>query len=288
MPSSSCTTDLRSWEQRPVVRGARSRPIFNTVKRASDFGERPLEEADACARKVVELEPGSAAGLRLRGWIHYSRARIQDAVRDLKAACQIEGSNADTLLLLANCYLISGKVAEARPLIERVLAIDPLTPLSRCMPAFADVMEGNFAAAIEPYRQMCEMDPGNPMARLFYVWALIINQRRHEVVEVMRHRSRRKSGIPFQAASQVFWLRRSPAAAARRMRRSKGRSKRLRPRLMYFQDAGARLRARRNAGAGDAAGWRLPSIEGSSTTRSCRGTIRFFKAFAVSRNFKSS
>jgi TolB-like protein len=150
-----------------------------------DFGERPLEEADACARKVVELEPGSAAGLRLRGWIHYSRGRIQDAVRDLKAACQIEGSNADTLLLLANCYLISGKVAEARPLIERVLAIDPLTPLSRCMPAFADVMEGNFAAAIEPYRQMYEMDPGNPMARLFYVWALIINQRRHEVVEVM-------------------------------------------------------------------------------------------------------
>ena len=150
-----------------------------------DFGERPLEEADACARKVVELEPGSAAGLRLRGWIHYSRARIEDAVRDLKAACQIEGSNADTLLLLANCYLISGKVAEARPLIERVLAIDPLTPLSRCMPAFAEAMEGNFAAAIEPYRQMYEMDPGNPMARLFYVWALIINQRRDEVVEIM-------------------------------------------------------------------------------------------------------
>jgi len=150
-----------------------------------DFGERPLEAADACARKVVELEPGSAAGLRLRGWIHYSRARIQDAVRDLKAACQIESSNADTLLLLANCYLISGKVAEARPLIERVLAIDPLTPLSRCMPAFADVMEGHFAAAIEPYRQMYEMDPGNPMARLFYVWALIINQRRQEVVEIM-------------------------------------------------------------------------------------------------------
>lgn len=150
-----------------------------------DFGEQPLEQADTCARKVFELEPRSAEGLRLRGWIHYSRGRIQDAVRDLKAACQIEGSNADTLLLLANCYLISGKVAEARPLIDRVLAIDPLTPVSRCMPAFAEAMEGNFAAAIEPYRQMYEMDPGNPMARLFYVWALIVNQRRTEVAEVM-------------------------------------------------------------------------------------------------------
>ena len=150
-----------------------------------DVGERPLEQADACALKVFALEPASAAGLRLRGWIHYSRGRIQDAVRDLKAASQIEGSNADTLLLLTNCYLISGKVAEARPLIERLRAIDPLTPLTRCMPAFAEAMEGNFAAAIDPYRQMYEMDPGNPMAGLFYVWALIANQQRNEVVEVM-------------------------------------------------------------------------------------------------------
>jgi len=150
-----------------------------------DVGERPLEQADACALKVFALEPASAAGLRLRGWIHYSRGRIQDAVHDLKAASQIEGSNADTLLLLTNCYLISGKVAEARPLIERLRAIDPLTPLTRCMPAFAEAMEGNFAAAIDPYRQMYEMDPGNPMARLFYVWALIANQQRNEVVEVM-------------------------------------------------------------------------------------------------------
>ena len=150
-----------------------------------DVGERPLEQADACALKVFALEPGSASALRLRGWIHYSRGRIQDAVRDLKAASQIEASNADTLLLLTNCYLISGKVAEARPLIERLRAIDPLTPLSRCMPAFAEAMEGNFAAAIDPYRQMYEMDPGNPMARLFYVWALVANRQRNEVVEVM-------------------------------------------------------------------------------------------------------
>ncbi len=142
-----------------------------------DFGERPLHEAEACAEKVFALQPASASGLQLRGWIHYGRGRIQDAVRDLKAALDIEGNNADTLLLLTNCYLISGKVPVARPLIERLLTVDPLTPVSRCMPAFADVLEGNFAVAVEPYRQMCEMDPGNPMARLFYVWVLVLNRR---------------------------------------------------------------------------------------------------------------
>jgi len=150
-----------------------------------DVSERPLDQAEACARKVFALEPAAASGLQLRGWIHYGRGRIQDAVRDLKAALAIEPGNANTLLLQVNCYLISGQVAAARPLIERLLAVDPLTPVSRCMPAFADVMEGSFAAAIEPYRQMHEMDPGNPMARLFYLWVLVLNRRTETVRSVL-------------------------------------------------------------------------------------------------------
>ena len=99
-----------------------------------DFGDGPLVEAEACARRVFELEPASAAGLQLRGWIHYSRARIQEAVRDLKSALELEPNDPDTLLLLSNCYLISGRVAAARPLLDRLISIDPLTPLTRCMP----------------------------------------------------------------------------------------------------------------------------------------------------------
>jgi TolB-like protein len=146
-----------------------------------DFGERPLHEAEVCARKVFVLAPESDSGCRLRGWIHYSRGRIQDAVRDLKAALEIDPNHADTLLLLSNCYLISGRVSVARPLIERLLAVDPLTPLSRCLPGYADAMDGHLAAAVEPYRQMFEMDPGNPMARLFYVWVLALNRRTDEI-----------------------------------------------------------------------------------------------------------
>jgi TolB-like protein len=141
-----------------------------------DVGDRPLQRAEACVEKVFALEPSSPSALLLRGWIHYSRGRIQDAVHDLKAALEIDGNNADTLLLLTNCYLISGKVSAARPLIARALSLDPLNPVTRCMPGFAELLEGNFAAAVEPYRQMCEMDPGNPMGRLFYVGVLVLNR----------------------------------------------------------------------------------------------------------------
>src|SRR3984885_4209995 len=119
-----------------------------------DLSEQPLVQADACASKLFSLKDHSASGWLLRGWIAYSRGHIQDAVRDLKVALELEPNDADTLLLLCNCYLISGCVAAARPLLTRLLAVDPLTPITRCMPGFAAIMEGNFEAAIDPYRQM--------------------------------------------------------------------------------------------------------------------------------------
>ena len=151
-----------------------------------DLTDLPLVEAEACARKVFALDPACASGLQLRGWIHYSRGQIQEAVRDLKAALALDPNNADSLLLLSNCYLISGKVPLARPLLARLLSVDPLTPLSRCLPGFADLLEGNFAAAVAPYRQMFEMDPANPMARLFYVWVLLLNHRNEDVANLVR------------------------------------------------------------------------------------------------------
>jgi TolB-like protein len=151
-----------------------------------DLSEQPLVEADACASKLFSLKDPSASGWQLRGWITYSRGHIQDAVRNLKVALELEPNNSDTLLLLCNCYLISGCVAAARPLLTRLVAIDPLTPITRCMPGFAEIMEGNLEAAIDPYRQMFEMDHSNPMARLFFAWVLILNRRQEEVDALLK------------------------------------------------------------------------------------------------------
>ena len=151
-----------------------------------DLSEQPLIDADACASKLFSLKDHSASGWQLRGWIAYSRGRIQDAVRDLKVAVELEPNNSDTLLLLCNCYLISGRVAAARPLLTRLLAVDPLTPITRCMPGYAEIMEGNLEAAINPYRQMFEMDQSNPMARLFFAWVLILNRRHDDVGALLK------------------------------------------------------------------------------------------------------
>jgi TolB-like protein/Flp pilus assembly protein TadD len=150
-----------------------------------DFSERPLDEAEQCAQRIFVLEPSSASGIRLRGWIDYARGQIQNAVRKLKISLDIDPNDADTLLLLCNCYLISGQVPAVRPLIGRLQTLDPLTPLTRCLPGFADASEGNLHLAVESYRQMFEMDPANPMARLFYLWILALNGRLDTAVTVL-------------------------------------------------------------------------------------------------------
>jgi hypothetical protein len=146
------------------------------------------------ARARSSTRATSAAGLRCEDG--FTTPRASGGGRDLASALDLEPNNADTLLLLSNCYLISGRVPAARPLIERLAAIDPLTPLVRCMPAWAGILEGDLAGAIDPYRQMLEMDSGNPMARLFYVWVLLINGRLEEIPGIVE-------SFPFEVRETV-------------------------------------------------------------------------------------
>ncbi len=163
---------LESAGEVPVLLAALGRTWLQYREAGIDVGPGPVAEAERCAARIAAVDADTSAELQLRGWIHYARAELGDAVRCLKLAIRDEPNNPDSLGLLANCYLLSGRVVLARPVIERLLAIDPLMPLHRCLPGWADALEGRLDSAAEPYREMYEMDPGNPIARLFYLWIL--------------------------------------------------------------------------------------------------------------------
>lgn len=156
----------------PRLLAALGRTHLHYREAGIDLGPEPLNRAEDCARRVAALSPELAAGHQLRGWIHYARAEIAEAVSTLRRAYEQEPWDPDTLSMLANCYLISGRVSLARPFIEAVCRIDPLTPLTHCLPGWADALEGDFAAAVGPYRAMFEADTENPVARLFFVFIL--------------------------------------------------------------------------------------------------------------------
>lgn len=92
----------------------------------------------------------------------------------------------------------------ARPLVAKLLALDPLTAFNHCMPGWLDLVEGRFEAAIPAYRKGCELDPRNPILQLFHGWVLVVNDQRPQAAalfDVLAHQA------PGTAPGQLgrFW-----------------------------------------------------------------------------------
>ena len=151
----------------------------------ADMSEDNLGKAEAYVEKIFALNPDSYHGHRLNGSIHRQRGDVQQGVRHLKRALAADPNDTDTMAELSYAYLISGKSFAARPLIKRMIEIDPLIPLFQCMPGWSDLLDGTPEAALEPYRRMYEMDPQNLLARLFYAWTLVWNDRVEEVAALV-------------------------------------------------------------------------------------------------------
>jgi len=130
----------------------------------------PIEEATHWARRASADDATHPESMIVSGWLAYAGGDMRSAIRLLEQALGVDHDHPDGLALLVNCLLLTGQVQRARPVIEHLMAVDPVTPLTRCMPGFADAMEGRFAEALGPYRDMLELDPQNPFARLFNVW----------------------------------------------------------------------------------------------------------------------
>ena len=189
--------------ERPALLASLGRAWLMCREAGVDLGPAPIEKAKDCLRRIAAQDPEAAVGLSLSGWIHYAEGDVRSAVADLNAAIHADVTDVDSMNLLVNCYLISGRVSLARSLTDRVRMLDPLTPLARCLPGWADSLEGKFDEAVGPYREMFEMDPGNPMARLFLVWALASAQQNDEAIGVAEGFSDETAG---SVASQVASL----------------------------------------------------------------------------------
>ncbi|MDJ0709522.1 MAG: tetratricopeptide repeat protein [Woeseiaceae bacterium] len=168
---------LRESGHKGNVHAALGRTYLQYREAGIDFSDRLLKKAERCAEKAVAADPESPDTFQILGWLSYSRGDAQAAVGHLKNALMRRWSDPESLGLLCNCYLISGKVAEARALIPQVQSMDPLSPLVQVLPAWADVLEGMPTQAIDKYRTMLEQQPQSPLARLFYTWVLAVNRR---------------------------------------------------------------------------------------------------------------
>jgi non-specific serine/threonine protein kinase len=143
-----------------------------------------LDKARECAEQIIRLEPDSPHAHRLLGLIGIHGGATADVVRHLRQALDQAPSDTDALLWLSLVLGFAGRPQAARPLVERLVSIDPLTPFYQMLPGFLALMEGDLAGAVEPFRRSAQMDPGNPIVRLTYGQIMAMNGRNEQAYEI--------------------------------------------------------------------------------------------------------
>ncbi len=160
-----------------------------------------VEHASTCAEKIFELAPDSRHGTRLRGLIEFHRGDFRASRPLLQACLEQSPDDVDALAALGYISCLAGREDEGITLFERLLAIDPLTPLNHGMPGFAAVLQGRFADAVEPYRRFLEMDDGGPFSMMNWVWVLGLNRRIEEADATVAKLVERHGQTPFASVA---------------------------------------------------------------------------------------
>jgi tetratricopeptide (TPR) repeat protein len=87
--------------------------------------------------------------------------------------------------MLVYWYGDAGRTSAALPLVERLLAIDPLNPYTHWAAAWVHEMQGEFELALDPYQRMHSMAPDNPILRVFHGQTLAFSGRLDEACSML-------------------------------------------------------------------------------------------------------
>lgn len=180
-----------------LLLSARGYAYWQALNSSLGDADHLLERAHGCAERVLEIEPDSAHGHRLRGLLAASEGDLQAGVRHLKRALAKDPNDSDSLAGLLAVYSFVGRAAAAVPVIEKLQRIDPLTPLYQALPGQLWMMNGDPLRALEALSKAHAMEPENPAIRFVYAWALAAAGRRDLASEVL-------APLPGSAAAGVF------------------------------------------------------------------------------------
>jgi TolB-like protein len=140
-----------------------------------------VEKAEEYVWKAFQLDPKSPKGHLILGLIYQAvRGDQQQSVRHFKRVLAVEPNNPDALTWLTIGYAVVGRTAEALPLAERLVKIEPLA--SRSYSALSEVFYygGEYERACAVMKKAFDLDPLNPARQLWYAYTLIYSGRREE------------------------------------------------------------------------------------------------------------
>jgi tetratricopeptide (TPR) repeat protein len=118
-----------------------------------------LDQVDVYADAIERMEPGHPSAATLRGLAHVQRGNLNESISNLMRAYQAEPYDPDVMLWLGAGLSLGGRTDLARPIITKLMSIDPLTPINHWAHAFVEFIDGNFDVAVARVREAVALVP---------------------------------------------------------------------------------------------------------------------------------
>ena len=158
-----------------------------------DTDEAILEKAAHYVRKALALQPESAHGQKLLGLLERGRGNLIATCRHLTAAYRIDPNDPSILLYTASFLaMYVGRSSSAEPMIERLLQIDPLTPMNYIFIGLVRLVQGHSAQAIELVRRSDRMNPEFTWGKFWLSLSLAIDNQLDAAFETIDQAVREK------------------------------------------------------------------------------------------------
>jgi serine/threonine protein kinase len=127
---------------------------------SSDRGH--LDEAASCARKIQELDPTSASGPQLLGFIAAQSGNVVDWIRHLRRAVDLDPHDPYSQIWLGLGWTWTGFPEYSRPIYERMLATDPLFDYLLFGLMFEAYFSRDYRLAISYLKKAIQISPDHP------------------------------------------------------------------------------------------------------------------------------
>jgi len=136
--------------------------------------ESNIVKAEEYAKKALQLDPESSEAHLVIGLLtQIIGGNERKAIKHFKKALASNPGDTHAILWLAVSLLNVGKAEEPRLLVDKLLAVDPLTPMSRSSFGVMCLYEGRIAEAVDGIYDWFRLEPQNPAALYFYTLALV-------------------------------------------------------------------------------------------------------------------
>ncbi len=168
-----------------LLHAAKGTVYFQSVNAALKSDADLLEKAEACARQVFALNADSAHGLALLGLVRLLQGRRPESVQLLKRALMLDPNHSYAMIELYRVYQTAGAEHPTRSMGERLLRMEPLSPIASCARLSTELMTGHADVVRQEAPGLLRITPEFAYIRWVSAVALIYGEQTAEALRVL-------------------------------------------------------------------------------------------------------